>query len=840
MKIDRKPPFWAPGRWFSAFIAAPLIAGSIVIFYLGHSIVFELDAVSTAKSDNVSWNTSQLEVELLRAHTAAIQARDDHGGTLAEVRTRFDIFYSRIATMRESDLFLALRQDQVSNAILSSAQQRLDRAIPLIDGPDEALRAGLPDLVTQLDVLLPDIRQLSLAGTQLFSAADSVRREEIARTLVELAAALFTLILALIGALAVLLKLFRRGQSYARDMQVARSRFEAAISSSLDAVLVMDTAGRVIDFNGAGEAVFGYTRDEAIGADMAELMVPDHLREHHRAGMKRFLETGEKKLIGKGRVRHEGKRKSGEVFPVEMSISVAKANDEQVFVSFLRDITLELEAEDQLRSARDKAEQSEKAKSNLLTVMSHEMRTPLNGILGSLSLIDRSGLSERNRKHLKSIEVSGELLLSHVNDVLDLSSLMAESMPRKKGYFDLHDLVQKVSTSLQANAEARGNRLTVLFLTEGLGTVQGYKTALQQCLVNLAGNAIKFTKNGLVSIEVERLAGDDLVEIRVADTGVGIAPENLDRIFEEFVTVDTAFSRETAGTGLGLAITRRLAESMGATIEADSFLGEGSIFTIQVPLPEAESPVRPNVTGPGAIPAAIPQGRTALVVDDNEINRMVLTDMVCDLGIEVRQANDGYAAVDALTAGPVDIVLLDISMPGIDGIETLARIRALDVDWHDVPAIAVTAHASAQDHETIMQADFNGLLVKPVDPASVRAAIASALGSGAAAPQAPQAGGRTDFEIRFGREKYDHALRELGAELVQLLDDVQAVADPTGDQRKTAHRLSGSAAVLGRHDIWDGLQQLQNLDVTTMPKEKDRLVAAIHAMLETLPTGLAG
>lgn len=838
MQTDVKLPPRAPGKWLTVLIAVSIVAGFIVVSRLAQSVVSELEAISSATIDNVSWNTSQLEVELLRAHEATVHALDDRNGTLSDVRMRFDIFYSRVATMRESDLFTTLRQDPAAGALLASTTEFLNRTTPLIDAPDSVLWAGLSDLETQLDDLQTNVRQIALTGTQLYVAQDTLRRYEISRTLLELALALFLLILALIVALAVLMKLVRRGQLYVRDIHAARSRFEAAISSSLDAVVVVNAAGRIIDFNGAGEAVFGYTYDEVIGADMAELIIPEHLREDHRRGMSRFLKTTKNRIIGNGRVRMEGLRKSGEVFPVEMSISVAEAEGERVFVSFLRDITQELEAEDQLRRARDKAEQSEKAKSDLLTVMSHEMRTPLNGILGSLSLIDRNDMSLRNTLHLQSIQVSGELLLSHVNDVLDLSSLNPENLRRRKGYFDLRELIGKVVTSLQANAQARGNQFAANFLTDGLGVVLGYEIALQQCLVNLAGNAIKFTRDGEVLIEVERLPDAGLVEIRVMDTGVGIAPADLDRIFDPFVTVDTAFSRENAGTGLGLAITKRLADAMGATIRAESEKGEGSLFTLHVPLPEAERPRETKTATPHQAPLEIPPGQTALVVDDNEINRMILMDMLSDLGIEADQAADGFAAIEALKDRHFDIILLDISMPGIDGLETLERIRDLKVDWCNLPAIAVTAHAATQDHDRIMNADFNCLLVKPVNPSSIREAIACALGLDEPAPDTEKPDSRSDFEQRFGKERYDCALREVQADLSDLLQELEAAPRLTGHHRHTAHKLAGSAAVLCQQKMLEKLQKLHQLPTDTPLEDHAKLIAGLRAALEGLTSNL--
>ena len=166
--------------------------------------------------------------------------------------------------------------------------------------------------------------------------------------------------------------------------------------------------------------------------------------------------------------------------------------------------------------------------------------------------------------------------------MLDLSSLRTDAAPREKVYFDLLDLLQQLADSLRANALERKNKLTVTPLSADLGIVSGSKRSLQQCLVNLVGNAIKFTSDGEVAVEVERLNDSDLVEIRVSDTGVGIAPDNLERIFEEFVTIDTAYARQNAGTGLGLAITKRLVEDMEGEIEADSLLGEGSLFTLRI------------------------------------------------------------------------------------------------------------------------------------------------------------------------------------------------------------------------------------------------------------------
>lgn len=410
-------------RWPVAVFVLLLLISLVLVGALGREVKSDLQALSTAKNDDLSWVLAQMEVELLRLEVSVLTASDGTDETLAIMRNRFDIFYSRTATLAESSRLAFLREDPGVQVAMMAVTDFLGRAIPAIDGPDDQLRAALPSLLVQIRTLRPETRDLALAGIQRYAALDAARRADLAATLSRLAALLFSLFLLSLVAFVFLVGLFRQGQRFARQSQAARNRFEAAITSSLDAVLVVDRSGRIVEYNGAAEEVFGYTKNEAIGADMAQLIVPEHLRAAHQSGMDRFLATGEKKVIDAGRVRLEGLRRSGEVFPVELSISLAETDGEQLFVSFLRDITEELQAEEDLRAARDKARESDQAKSDLLTVMSHEMRTPLNGILGSIELIDRDNLTEQQRRHLRSISVSGNLLLSHVNDVLDFSRL---------------------------------------------------------------------------------------------------------------------------------------------------------------------------------------------------------------------------------------------------------------------------------------------------------------------------------------------------------------------------------------------------------------------------------
>ncbi|MEP6018326.1 MAG: ATP-binding protein [Paracoccaceae bacterium] len=795
---------------------AVLISGLVFVAYLGRTVIGHLDDLSIAQHDDINWNMSQLEIETLNLDNAIHDAIHGHSADLSEFRKRYDIFFSRVRTLSQSAFYDLFLNDPNAQAGLATTDSFLELNTPIVDGPDRELRDALPDIQRQIEALRPQVRALSLAGIQIFAVEEANRRAEFSLTLTKLAISVIGLIAILFVGLAILFKMQRKGLQTAQENQVVRSRFEAAISSSLDAVLIVDVHGKIVEFNGAAESVFGYSRQEVLGGDMAEMIVPEHMREMHRKGMARFLETGERKVIGAGRVRLEGLRKSGEVFPVELSISMSEANGQRVFVSYLRDITRELEAEEELRSARDKAQEGEKAKSDLLTVMSHEMRTPLNGILGSLALLDQDSFDKRQKRHLNSIAVSGELLLSHVNDVLDLSRLGIETTPREKVTFDLQDVLLRMADSLMANAQARGNKLTVTSLTDGLTGVIGSKRSLQQCLINLIGNAIKFTSGGDVTVEVERLNESDLVEIRISDTGVGIAPENLERIFDEFVTIDTAYSRQNAGTGLGLAITKRLIEAMEGEIEADSLLGEGSLFTLRIPLPIGGPQRSDSPKAQDRELGKVQSGHHALVTDDNEINRMILSEMLRNAGLSVEEAADGFEAINWVSKKRFDIAFLDISMPGIDGIETLKRIRQLNVDWRNLPAIAVTAHAARKDHEAIREAPFSDILVKPVKSEDIHAKLRSTLTTeiaDAATLKFELASG--DFKAQFGEQKYHAALAALKSDLNELHAELETLPRLTDKVRQHAHMLSGTAAVLGENGVHSCLQSIEHCDAET-------------------------
>lgn len=820
------------GRWKAALLVGLFSACLSLIFFLGREVFSELEGLATAQTDDVRWNMSQLEVELQRVQLAAKDVMGADDADLAEFRTRFDIFYSRITTISQSPLYLSLRDDGDARKQITLATRFLEAVTPIVDGPNDALAVALPSIRNRIDALLPEIRTLALIGVEKFVQYSGARRSDISNTLRDLVVSVVALVMVLFATIAVILRLYRQGQTASEEIHVVKSRFEAAITSSLEAVLVVDTEGLIVEYNGAAEAIFKYTREDAIGTNMAALLVPNNITDHHPAdGMKPYLQSSKHSVVGAGRMRMQGRRKTGEIFPVELSISLAETQDQRVYVSYLRDITSELEAEEELRKARDEARAGEIAKSDMLTVMSHEMRTPLHGILGSLSLIEHNNLTARQLRHLNSIAVSGDLLLSHVNDVLDLSRLDSLAPIPQRTTFDLRDMTRQLMDSLRSNAEKRGNALQVEFLTDDLHSVFGHRTELQQCLMNLIGNAIKFTEGGVIALEMEKVLDGEMVEFRISDTGIGISSSDLERIFEEFVTIDTDYSRENPGTGLGLAITRRLVEMIGGEIQADSIEGEGSLFTLRAPLPDsAEEEASLEPPRLLHLDKNLCEGLSILVVEDNRINRMILKDMLDDLGCDVVQAADGFQGIEEAKKRCFDLMFLDISMPGLDGVQTLSEIRQLEGASQDTPAVAITALAAEKDRNRILEADFLDVLTKPVTASQIESKICDLFGVGMIGTTARDLDEdiATDFVARFGQDIFDKSAQQLIAALKVFANELALSLCLTPELKKTAHQLSGSAAVLGQQCIGSILQQIESHDGNAWAQSKLSFVSRLE------------
>lgn len=384
-------------------------------------------------------------------------------------------------------------------------------------------------------------------------------------------------------------------------------------------------------------------------------------------------------------------------------------------------ILLELEQKQlvaELEQARNTAEAASQAKTHFIANVSHEIRTPMNGIVGMAHVLAQSELSESQRRDLAVIQSSSDLLLALVNDVLDISKIESDQFELKKQNFNLIDLLQNTCDMFALAAKEKNIEL-LLKLPENTAALRyGDVTRLQQVLVNLVGNAVKFTAAGQVRLDC--VAQADEVSISVSDTGIGITQERLPHIFDAFVQADGSLSRQYGGTGLGLTIARKLVNFLGGQLAVSSELGKGSQFFFKINLPVIAELSPASVA---AAESSLPR-LAILLAEDNPTNRLVATKILEAAGHTVLSAENGEQAVQMQLQHKFDLILMDMQMPIMDGLEATRLIRQ---QGSKIPIIALTANALEADRKACFQVGMNGFMTKPIRPEQLHAAIVSSL-----------------------------------------------------------------------------------------------------------------
>ncbi|MDW8323310.1 MAG: ATP-binding protein [Burkholderiales bacterium] len=631
------------------------------------------------------------------------------------------------------------------------------------------------------------------------------------------------------------------------EMDRERTKFRTLFETNTDGIVILDEEG----FRECNPATLRMFRMDSVAQFVAHR--PEDLGAPTQPDGRPAREVAAAHIaqaVAQGEARFEwlGRRADGSLFPVEIGLHAIRLDGKPYIQAIMRDVSERKATEAALKAAHDAAVSAAQLKSQFLANVSHEIRTPMNGIIGMTRLLLDTPLTARQREYAEAVARSAEALLTIINDLLDFSKIEAGRLSIERIPFDAQELLEDVVALQAPRATAKGLRLELdqrVPLPEWLA---GDPLRLRQILLNLLDNAIKFTEHGEVRLIVQQAPTSGQYRFSVTDTGIGIAPEAQERIFEAFAQADGSTSRRYGGTGLGLAICKQLAELMGGRLSLESAPGRGSRFHLDLPLEPAEPPHRPmgrERTLPRFANARI------LVAEDHPINQKLTRLLLEDMGIEVLLADDGRAAFERARADRPDLILMDCQMPEWDGLQAARAIRAWETEQGlpRVPIIALSANVMPGFAETCRQAGMDGYLSKPLDEEALthtltrwlQAKLVPALPTGQDAPAepAPSAGPFDLQRLRCLCHGNDAQVDELltlflssNAPLVEALVRAAENGEANGAIRP-AHQLKGAAAYLGAHALVEAAAAAER-------SARANDLAALRREVERLQQGYAG
>ncbi len=772
-----------------------LVFAFFILLIGGRALKTQIDQLAVASSDNLGWNISQVNVDYKNFLANVLEpmtpgSEDGVEISAAEflkLQIAFDIFYSRVdvigAALTRLATPLAGRDDY--NFVV----RKREKLAEIIDG----MRAPTHDDVYQFylvaKVAEPHIRTITTRGLQSLSTAQTEIRAKQYDTFTRFHASSFIILGFVLLSCLLAFRLWRDLEERSRNIEVSATNVRNAFEAAQSAVIFMDSDGLITQCNDAATTYFGTVQEDILGLDFVHgLLDIDSVNEFLLYQKTPFTHT----------IRLIARSSDYKQFPIEMSgVWTKDVEGLDTYIIYLTDISEQLAAEEKLKTSRDEAKEASNAKSRFLATMSHEMRTPLHGLIASLDMIEETKLTQADQKLFKTALECSNRALEQVTSILDhtrLTRIKEVAQP-----FAVRTVLEDIQAVLTPLAAANGNTLEMTFLGEGTEfRYKGLPEAFSRVMYNLIGNAIKFTQDGSISIEMISTKGGTentrCLNFVVSDQGIGIANEDKARIFETFEKAKFNEEDSTRGSGLGLSIVKHSLEQMDSEIQMTSRLGRGSKFKFMLELEIAEDGIAiasPDVESVESKSGShqVLQG-AVLIVDDNNINRTVLGEMVSRLGYEPECVALGSEAVEAAKHEEYALILMDVNMPVMDGYEATRAIRSNAGKSRDSIILGVTALIpSDRDYST--ESGMDAMLAKPLTADRLERAINLHLG------QATACAPSDDIE-----QLVDPVIgKKLKAQsMVDAQTALRVLMDPTTswkERKDAAHYAVGSTGVVG-------------------------------------------
>ena len=839
LRIRDREPDEGTGASSSLWVAIMLTLsfGVLVTVLAGSFIVQSIVQTGRESLDNRTWVFAQLEVDYLRFETRlhrAINADRLTPDIMDRVMTSFDIYYSRVETVDAGKRFF--NEDTPGTAkihdSISRVVQHRDALATMLDQLGTPRRDDLEDILDHSEEVIPTLRDVTTnALKQLTSQYSAMRQSE--ESAIKRFMALSTIeALVLLAITMLAIRLAMRLRMRAKAMKRLRDSFRGIVEASLDGVVLLSVEGRILGYNTAAAKIFDCQDQDVVGQTLQDVALPRLRQTAFKSDPTAFMNEAFDILAIRRRLRTQLKTCRGQMFRAEVALARHEdAIGRSIIIAFVRDLEDTIAQENKLKQARDKALQAMSAQERFLNLMSHEMKTPLHGVIASLDLLQDYDWTSDDLENLQIARDSAAAALAQVEDVLAISSNDAGT--RDTTPFEPFDPMEIVKLIVgQARLKARNKDVTVAYRItgdDGDSGISGRKEAFRRAVANLVDNAVKFTEHGSINIHLvywQDAASDRRLTVKVSDTGPGIAPAVQEIAFADFQTISKGAALKHVGSGLGLGIAKRAVDRMGGILHLDSCENEGSHFSFDIAAPFVSKPKLASVERPATKQLASPDDiqvfPRALVVDDNAANRILMQKMLERLGYTVQCAENGEQAVEIADMWRFTLILMDIRMPGMDGFEATMAIRS-GSSSQDALILGVTANLASQDAECFTASGMQEMLAKPLTIGQLKEKISHHVnGPKQDASARPPVVEAVDVEEEFvisatsGNLSYiseTMELDELEAWLQACLDEIRQALDAAARDRpgsiQAVHKAAGTAAVIGLPRLQSALNQME-------------------------------